>query len=57
MERLNAEMAERKLDIEIEYSDKEKAYNEELENIKTEAENDQKKLLKDRQTQEKMIMF
>jgi len=50
MERLNAEMAERKLDIEIEYSDKEKAYTEELENIKQEAENEQKKLLKDRQT-------
>lgn len=50
MERLNTELAERKLDIEIEYSDKEKEYTEELEKIKLDAESEQKKLLKDRQT-------
>jgi len=40
MERLNTELAERKLDIEIEYSDKEKVYTEELEKIKIDAESE-----------------
>jgi len=57
MERLNAEMAERKMDLDIEYSDKEKAVTEELEKIKLDAETEQKKILKDRQTQEKLVMF
>lgn len=38
MERLNTEMAERKMDLDIEYSDKEKAVTEELEKIKLDAE-------------------
>jgi len=57
MERLNTDMAERKLDLDIEYSDKEKAVTEELEKIKIEAETEQRKILKDRQTQEKLVMF
>lgn len=57
MERLNTEMAERKMDLDIEYSDKEKAVTEELERIKLDAETEQKKILKDRQTQEKLVMF
>jgi hypothetical protein len=48
MERLNTEMAERKMDLDIEYSDKEKAVTEELERIKLDAETEQKKILKDR---------
>jgi phage host-nuclease inhibitor protein Gam len=40
MERLNTEMAERKMDLDIEYSDKEKAVTEELEKIKLDAENE-----------------
>lgn len=57
MERLNTEMAERKMDLDIEYADKEKAVTEELEKIKLDAETEQKKILKDRQTQEKLVMF
>ena len=45
------------MDIEILYSDKEAEINEELEKARLEAENEQKKVLKDRQTQEKLIMF
>lgn len=45
------------MDIEIEYNDREADANEELEKARIEAESEQKKVLKDRQTQEKLIMF
>lgn len=45
------------MDLEIKYADKEQALKDELEKCKLEAENEQKKLLKDRQTREKIIMF
>jgi len=57
MDRLTSEMSEKKMDIEIEYSEKEKQLKDDLEQIKLEAEAEQKKILKDRQTQEKMLMF
>lgn len=57
MDRLTNEMSEKKMDVEIEYSEKEKKLKEDLEKIKLDAEVEQKKLLKDRQTQEKMLMF
>lgn len=57
MERLNKDEHDRRMDIEIEYSDKEAEVQEELEKARLEAENEQKKVLKDRQTQEKLIMF
>ena len=57
MERLNKEEHDRRMDIEINYSDKEAAANEELEKARLDAETEQKKVLKDRQTQEKLIMF
>jgi len=57
MERLNKDEHERRMDIEIEYSDREAQVQEELEKARLEAENEQKKVLKDRQTQEKLIMF
>lgn len=57
MERLNKEEHDKRMDIEILYADKEAAANEELEKARLEAESEQKKVLKDRQTQEKLIMF
>jgi len=57
MDRLNKEEHDKRMDIEILYSDKEAEINEELEKARLEAENEQKKVLKDRQTQEKLIMF
>lgn len=57
MERLNKDEHDRRMDIEIEYADREAAVQEELEKARLEAENEQKKVLKDRQTQEKLIMF
>ena len=57
MERLNKEEHDKRMDIEILYSDKEAAANEELEKARLDAETEQKKVLKDRQTQEKLIMF
>lgn len=45
------------MDIEIEYADKEQQLKDDLEKARIEAEAEQKKLLKDRQTQEKTIMF
>lgn len=57
MDRLSNEMSERKMDVEIEYAEKEKELKADLEKIKLDAEVEQKKLLKDRQTQEKMLMF
>lgn len=57
MDRLSNELTEKKMDIEIEYSEKEKQLRDDLEKIKLDAEVEQKKILKDRQTQEKMLMF
>ena len=54
---LNKDEHDRRMDIEIEYSDREAQLNEELEKARLEAENEQKKVLKDRQTHEKLIMF
>lgn len=48
MERLNKDEHDKRMDIEIEYSDKEGEINEELEKARIEAENEQKKVLKDR---------
>ena len=48
MERLNKDEHDRRMDIEIEYADKEAEMQEELEKAKIEAENEMKKLLKDR---------
>jgi hypothetical protein len=50
MDRLSNELTEKKMDVEIEYSEKEKQLREDLEKIKLEAEAEQKKILKDRQT-------
>jgi hypothetical protein len=57
MDRLSNELTEKKMDVEIEYSEKEKRLRDDLEKIKLDAEVEQKKILKDRQTQEKMLMF
>ena len=57
MDRITQEELERTQDIDIYYSDLEKQLKEDLELLKVEAENEQKKMLKDRQTQEKMAMF
>jgi len=57
LDRLHEEQTERENDVELEYSEKETRLNEEIEKVQIEAENEQKKLLKDRQTQEKLIMF
>ena len=57
MDKLNEEENEQIMDVEIKYSDKEKAVKEEIERVKLEHEAEQKNLLKDRQTREKMVMF
>ena len=57
MEVLNKEEQDKKMDIEISYADKEAEINEDLEKAKLEAEAEQKGLLKDRQTAEKVAMF
>lgn len=57
LERITVEETERHQDIEIAYADKEKAIKEELEMLKLQADAEQMKLLKDRQTKEKLIMF
>lgn len=57
MEQLNKDEHDRRMEIEIEYADREAACNEELEKARLDAEAEQKKVLKDRQTQEKLIMF
>jgi hypothetical protein len=57
MDRIVKEEQEKKMDIEIAYADKEKELQEDLEMAKLEAESEQKKLLKDRQTEEKVAMF
>ena len=57
LEKLTQEETERQQDIEIEFADKEKEVREELERLKIESEQEQKKLLKDRQTRERLAMF
>ena len=57
LERITVEETERRQDIEISYADKEKEIKEELEMLKLQADNEQMKLLKDRQTQEKVLMY
>ena len=57
LDRLTQEETERALDIEIAFNDREKELREEIDHVKIDAEAEQKKLLKDRQTQEKMVMF
>ena len=57
LDRLTQEETERAQDIEIAFNDKEKELREEIDHVKIDAEAEQKKLLKDRQTQEKMVMF
>lgn len=57
LERITVEETERHQDIEILYADKEKAIKEELEMLKLQADAEQMKILKDRQTKEKMAMF
>lgn len=57
MDRLTAEQHDQQTDIEIKYADKEAAAKEELAKIQLETEAEQKKLLKQRQTQEKMLIF
>lgn len=57
MENLNKDEHDRRMEIEIEFADKEADANEQLEKARIEAENEQKKVLKDRQTQEKLMMF
>lgn len=57
LERLTVEETERHQDIEIAYADKEKEIKEELEMLKLQADAEQMKILKDRQTKEKMTMF
>lgn len=50
IDRLNDEQTEREHDVDLEYSEKEAALREELEKCRIDAECEQKKLLKDRQT-------
>jgi len=57
LERLGKEEYERVCDLEIKFDDKEKQLREDLEKNRLEAEMQQKSLLKDRQTQEKLVMF
>lgn len=57
LDRLTQEETERAQDIEIAFNDREKELREEIDHVKIDAEAEQKKLLKDRQTQEKMVMF
>jgi len=57
IDRLNDEQTERESDVDLEFSEKENILKEELEKCRIDAEVEQKKLLKDRQTQEKLIMF
>jgi len=57
MEKLNKVEHDRRMEIEIEHADKEAEINEQLERARHEAEAEQKAVLKDRQTQEKVAMF
>jgi len=57
LDRLHQEEDDRTMDIEIHFSEKEGQLKEELEKVKLQTENEQKKLLKDRQYREKMMMF
>jgi hypothetical protein len=57
LERITNEETEKQQDIEISYADKEREIKEELELIKLQADAEQMKLLKDRQTRERIFMF
>jgi hypothetical protein len=57
LSKLNSQEHDRRMDIEIEYADKEAEINEQLELTRLQCEAEQKSMLKDRQTQEKMAMF
>lgn len=57
LERITVEETERHQDIEINYADKEKEIKKELELMKLQADAEQMKVLKDRQTKEKVLMF
>ena len=50
LDRLTQEETERSQDIEIAFNDREKELREEIDHIKIDAEAEQKKILKDRQT-------
>lgn len=56
-DRINKEESEKMVDLEIKFDDKEKEIKEDLEKNRLQAEAEQKTLLKDRQTQEKLMMF
>lgn len=57
LERITVEETEKHQDIEIAYADKEKEIKQELELLKLQADTEQMKVLKDRQTKEKVLMF
>lgn len=57
LERITGEESERIADIEILYADKEKQIKQDLQVMKYQADNEQLKMLKDRQCQEKVAMF
>lgn len=57
LDRLSKEEYDRTCELEIKFDDKEKEIREDLEKNRLEAELQQKTLLKDRQTQEKLVMF
>jgi hypothetical protein len=57
LERITNEETEKQQEIEISYADKEREIKEELELIKLQADAEQMKLLKDRQTRERILML
>lgn len=57
LERLGKEEYEKSCELEIRFADKEQEIREDLEMVRLDAELQQKTLLKDRQTQEKLVMF
>ena len=57
LERLTVEETERRQDIEIEFADRERQLKQEIERIKLESDNEQLKMLKDKQTREKVLVF
>jgi hypothetical protein len=57
LDRIQKDEYERSCELEIKFDDKEKQLRDDLEKCRLEAELHQKTLLKDRQTQEKLVMF
>jgi len=57
LERISKEEYDRSCELEIKFDDKVKMIREDLEKARLDAEVQQKSLLKDRQTQEKLVMF